>query len=105
PSRGRARRQRSRSAPNRPPTTRNPKQPAAPPTAARPSGRAAARFLEERLMRILASATVVLRRIVDLGLVALIAVVLGGLILGKGAPLVGARSIIIGGGSMEPTIH
>ncbi|HEX2755785.1 MAG TPA: signal peptidase I [Candidatus Limnocylindrales bacterium] len=55
-------------------------------------------------MRILAGATTVLRRIVDLGLVILIVVVLLGVILGKGAPLVGRQSIVIGGGSMEPTI-
>jgi signal peptidase len=55
-------------------------------------------------MRILASATVALRRIVDIGLVALILVVLAGLVLGKGAPLVGRQSIIIGGGSMEPAL-
>jgi signal peptidase len=55
-------------------------------------------------MRILASATVALRRIVDIGLVALILIVLAGLVLGKGAPLVGRQSIIIGGGSMEPAL-
>jgi signal peptidase I len=55
-------------------------------------------------MRILASATVALRRIVDIGLVALILVVLAGVVLGKGAPLVGRQSIVIGGGSMEPTL-
>ena len=55
-------------------------------------------------MRILASATVALRRIVDIGLVALILVVLAGIVIGKGAPLVGRQSIIIGGGSMEPAL-
>jgi signal peptidase len=55
-------------------------------------------------MRILASATVALRRIVDIGLVALILVVLAGVVLGKGAPLLGRQSIIIGGGSMEPAL-
>ena len=55
-------------------------------------------------MRILAGATTALRRIVDLGLVILIVVVLLGVVLGKGAPLVGRQSIVIGGGSMEPTI-
>ena len=55
-------------------------------------------------MRILGSATVALRRIVDIGLVALIVIVLGGIVLGKGAPLVGRQSIVIGGGSMEPTL-
>ncbi len=55
-------------------------------------------------MRILAGAATALRRIVDLGLVVLIVVVLLGVILGKGAPLVGRQSIVIGGGSMEPTL-
>ena len=55
-------------------------------------------------MRILASATIVLRRIVDICLVALILVVLGAVVLGKGAPLVERQSIVIGGGSMEPTL-
>ena len=55
-------------------------------------------------MRILASATTALRRIVDIGLVALILIVLAGVILGKGAPLIGRQSIVIGGGSMEPAI-
>jgi signal peptidase len=55
-------------------------------------------------MRILASATIALRRIVDIGLVALILVVLAGVVLGKGAPLLGRQSIIIGGGSMAPAV-
>lgn len=55
-------------------------------------------------MRILGSTTTVLRRIVDVTLIALIAVVLFGLILGKVIPLAGHRTIIIGGGSMEPAI-
>ena len=55
-------------------------------------------------MRILAGATTALRRIVDLGLVALIILVLVGIVLGKGVPLVGRQSIVIGGGSMEPTL-
>ena len=55
-------------------------------------------------MRILASATTALRRIVDLGLIVLVFVALLGVALGKGAPLVGRQSIVIGGGSMEPTI-
>jgi signal peptidase I len=55
-------------------------------------------------MRILAGATTALRRIVDLSLVILVLVVLLGVVLGKGAPLVGRQSIVIGGGSMEPTI-
>ena len=56
-------------------------------------------------MRILAGATTALRRIVDIGLVALILIVLAGVILGKGAPLVGRQSIVVGGGSMEPAIR
>jgi signal peptidase I len=55
-------------------------------------------------MRILASATTALRRIVDFGLIVLIVIVLFGVVLGRGAPLVGRQSIVIGGGSMEPTI-
>ena len=55
-------------------------------------------------MRIHAGATTALRRIVDLGLVILIVVVLLAVILGKGAPLIGRQSIVIGGGSMEPSI-
>jgi signal peptidase len=55
-------------------------------------------------MRILAGATTALRRIVDLSLVILVLVVLLGVVLGKGAPVVGRQSIVIGGGSMEPTI-
>jgi signal peptidase len=53
-------------------------------------------------MRILALATTALRRIVDLGLLALIVLVLFAVILSKGAPLVGRQSIVIGGESMEP---
>ncbi|MBA2382093.1 MAG: signal peptidase I [Chloroflexi bacterium] len=55
-------------------------------------------------MKILAGATTALRRIIDLGLVVLIIIVLLGIILGRGASLVGRESIIIGGGSMEPAI-
>jgi signal peptidase len=55
-------------------------------------------------MRILAGATTALRRIVDLVLVGLIMVVLFAVILGKGAPLVGRQSIVIGGASMEPAL-
>jgi signal peptidase len=56
-------------------------------------------------MRILGSATTVLRRIVDVALISLIVIVLLGVVLGKGAPFVGRQSIVIGGGSMEPAIH
>jgi signal peptidase I len=55
-------------------------------------------------MRILAGATTTLRRIVDLGLIVLIVIVLLGIVLAKGAPLVGRQSIVVGGGSMEPSI-
>jgi signal peptidase len=55
-------------------------------------------------MRILAGATTALRRIVDLGLIVLVFVALLGIALGKGAPLVGRQSIVIGGGSMEPSV-
>ena len=55
-------------------------------------------------MRIVAGAITTLRRIVDLTLIGLIGVVLFGLILGKIVPLTGHQTIIIGGGSMEPTI-
>jgi signal peptidase len=55
-------------------------------------------------MRILAGTTTSLRRIVDVTLIVLIAVVLFGLILGKLVPLTGHRTIIIGGASMEPAI-
>ena len=55
-------------------------------------------------MRVLAGATTMLRRIVDLGLIVLIVIVLLGIVLAKGAPLVGRQSIVVGGGSMEPSI-
>jgi signal peptidase I len=55
-------------------------------------------------MRILASATTALRRIVDIGLVLMIALVLFAVILGKVTPLIGRQAIVIGGGSMEPAI-
>ncbi len=55
-------------------------------------------------MRVLAVATMALRRIVDLALVLLILTVVAALALSKGAPLVGRQSIVIGGGSMEPAI-
>jgi signal peptidase len=55
-------------------------------------------------MRILASGTVWLRRIVDIALVALIVTVLAGVAMGKLVPLTGRQTIIIGGGSMSPAI-
>jgi signal peptidase len=55
-------------------------------------------------MRILASSTVWLRRIIDIALIALIVVVLSGVALGKLVPLTGRQTIVIGGGSMSPAI-
>jgi signal peptidase I len=55
-------------------------------------------------MRILATATAGLRRFLDLLLIALILVVLLGVLLGKFVPLTGRQTMIVGGGSMEPTI-
>jgi signal peptidase len=55
-------------------------------------------------MRVLAGATTLVRRVVDVGLLALIVVVVGAVIIGKGAPLVGRQTIIVGGASMEPAI-
>src|SRR5262245_4474256 len=55
-------------------------------------------------MRILASSTVWLRRIVDIALIALIVVVLSGVALGKLVPLTGRQTVVIGGGSMSPAI-
>ena len=56
-------------------------------------------------MRILARATIGLRRIVDIALIALILTVMGAVALGKLVPLTGRQSIVIGGASMEPAIH
>ena len=55
-------------------------------------------------MRILSRATVILRRVLDAVLIALIFVVLFGVILGKVVPLTGRQTIIIGGESMEPAM-
>ncbi len=55
-------------------------------------------------MRILAGGAVWLRRIVDIALVALIVTVLAGVTMGKLVPLTGRQTIVIGGGSMSPTI-
>lgn len=55
-------------------------------------------------MRTLADATRLVRRVVDLVLLVLVAVVLLAVALGKGAPLVGRQTIIIAGGSMEPAL-
>jgi len=55
-------------------------------------------------MRILASSTVWLRRIIDIALIALIVVVLSGVALGKLVPLTGRQTIVIGGASMTPAI-
>jgi signal peptidase len=55
-------------------------------------------------MRILAGATTFVRRMVDVLLLALIAVVLVAVGLGRGAALVGRQSIVVAGGSMAPSI-
>jgi signal peptidase len=55
-------------------------------------------------MKILATATVWLRRIVDIALITLILVVLAGVVLGKIVPLTGRETLAIGGRSMEPAI-
>ena len=55
-------------------------------------------------MKILAAATVWLRRIVDIALITLILVVLAGVVLGKIVPLTGRETLAIGGRSMEPAI-
>src|SRR6478736_4135120 len=56
-------------------------------------------------MRTLSRTTVIVRRVLDAVLIALILVVLFGVILGKVVPLTGRQTIIIGGESMEPAIH
>ena len=56
-------------------------------------------------MRILARATIGLRRIADMALIALILIVVGAVALGRLVPLTGRQSIVIGGASMEPAIH
>jgi signal peptidase len=55
-------------------------------------------------MRILASSTVWLRRIVDIALIGLIVIVLTGVAFGKLVPLTGRQTIVIAGGSMAPAI-
>jgi signal peptidase len=55
-------------------------------------------------MGIPTGAIVALRRIVDIGLVVVVLVVLVAIGLARGAPFIGRQSIVIGGGSMEPTI-
>jgi signal peptidase len=55
-------------------------------------------------MKIVTGAVTAVRRIVDLALIGIIVVVLFGLMLGKIVPLTGHQTIIIGGGSMEPSI-
>jgi len=55
-------------------------------------------------MKVLAAATVWLRRIVDIALIAVILVVLFGVALGKLVPLTGRETLAIGGSSMEPAI-
>jgi len=55
-------------------------------------------------MRLVAGTMTAFRRIVDLALIGLIVLVLFGVLLGKVVPLTGHETIIIGGGSMEPSI-
>src|SRR5262245_25895831 len=56
-------------------------------------------------MRLSARRFATLRRVCDSLLVALIAVVLFGVVIGRVVPLTGRTTLIIGGGSMEPAIH
>ena len=56
------------------------------------------------MMYILRTGSAVLRRVFDVLLLALILVVLVGVILGKGVPLTGRETIVVGGASMEPAI-
>lgn len=55
-------------------------------------------------MRTIAGLTAGLRRFLDLLLIVLILVVLGGVILGKLVPLTGHQTLIVGGPSMEPSL-
>jgi len=55
-------------------------------------------------MRLSARRFATLRRVCDSLLIALIAVVLFGVVLGRVVPLTGRTTLIIGGGSMEPAI-
>ncbi|MFL5775359.1 MAG: signal peptidase I [Chloroflexota bacterium] len=55
-------------------------------------------------MRILARATVTVRRVLDAVLIALILVVVSGVVLAKIVPLTGRDTIIVGGRSMEPAL-
>jgi signal peptidase I len=55
-------------------------------------------------MSILTALATALRRVLDAMLVALILVVLAGVGLGKLVPLTGHDTLVVGGGSMEPTI-
>ena len=56
------------------------------------------------MMNILRTGSGILRRIFDALLLALILVVLVGILLGKGVPLTGRETIVVGGASMEPAI-
>lgn len=56
-------------------------------------------------MRLSARRFATLRRVCDSLLIALIAVVLFGVVLGRLVPLTGRTTLIIGGGSMEPAIQ
>src|SRR5689334_5903027 len=55
-------------------------------------------------MRLSARRFATLRRVCDSLLIALIVVVLFGVMLGRVVPLTGRTTLVIGGGSMEPTI-
>lgn len=57
------------------------------------------------MMKFLRTGSAVLRRVFDALLLALILVVLAGVILGKGVPLTGRETIVVGGASMEPAIR
>ncbi|HET9520803.1 MAG TPA: signal peptidase I [Candidatus Limnocylindrales bacterium] len=56
------------------------------------------------MMNILRTGSGILRRVFDGLLLALILVVLVGILLGKGVPLTGRETIVVGGASMEPAI-
>jgi signal peptidase len=56
------------------------------------------------MMNILRTGSGILRRVFDVLLLGLILVVLVGVLLGKGVPLTGRETIIVGGASMEPAI-
>ncbi len=55
-------------------------------------------------MTLRGSSSEILRRILDALLIGLILVVLAGVVLGRVVPLTGRQTLIVGGGSMEPSI-